>query len=97
MNDMLHAKFGADVPKQVVLYSNAVCTRIESDGQPNLYFSKYVNVSIEELPKVIIRDQSTSLTSSLAYVCGSNEADGKIASAYCTDCGKLMCREHEEV
>ena len=74
--------------------------RMKSDWQTYLhvYFSKSVTVSIEELPKVIIQDQSCSSgTTGLAYVCGSNEADAKTASAYCTDCGKLMCREHEEV
>ena len=72
--------------------------RMKSDWQTCLYFSKSITVSIEELPKVIIREQScSSRTTGLAYACGSNEADGKTASAYCTDCGKLMCREHEEV
>ena len=76
----------------------AVFMRMMSDWQTYLYFSKSVTVGIEELHKVIVRDQSCSSgTTGLAYVCGSNEADGKTASAYCTDCGKLMCREHEEV
>ena len=80
------------------LFFFAVSMRMKSDWQTYLYFSKSVTVSIEELPKVIIQDQSCSSgTTDLAYVCGSNEADGKTASAYCTDCGKLMCREHEEV
>ena len=55
-------------------------------------------VEIEELPKVTIRDQSSGGgTKNVAYVCSASGADGKQASAYCTDCGKLMCREHEEV
>ena len=55
-------------------------------------------VGIEELPKVAIREQSSGGgTKNVAYVCSASGADGKGASAYCTDCGKLMCREHEEV
>ena len=55
-------------------------------------------VSIEELPKVTIPEQSSApRATEIGYVCSASGADGKQASAYCTDCGKLMCREHEEV
>ena len=33
----------------------------------------------------------------VAHLCSVGEGDGKPASAYCKDCGILMCREHEEV
>ena len=33
----------------------------------------------------------------VTHLCSVGEGDGKPASAYCKDCGKLMCREHEEV
>ena len=33
----------------------------------------------------------------VTHLCSVCEEDGKPASAYCKDCGKLMCREHEEV
>ena len=65
--------------------------------------SQPVTGRIEELPTVSVSDDSDigaaafERRTAVTHLCSVGEGDGKPASAYCKDCGKLMCREHEEV
>ena len=62
--------------------------------------SKSVTKEINQLPKVTLSDDLMKTTSAgktkVDHQCDIGN-DGKNASAYCTDCGKLMCAHHEEV
>lgn len=61
--------------------------------------SKSVTKDINQLPKVTVSDELKTTSAGKTKVdhqCDIGN-DGKHASAYCTDCGKLMCAHHEEV
>ena len=73
-------------------------------GYSQLYdviFRKSVTGSIDELPKVKLAAENVEpVEESHIHVCDiHHEGPGKQATSYCycADCGKLVCREHEEV
>ena len=71
-------------------------------GYSQLYdviFRKSVTGSIDELPKVKLAAENVEpVEESHIHVCDiHHEGPGKQATSYCMDCGKLVCREHEEV